>query len=131
MSVARIALSRQFIALIDRPAAIDPCANSDLASLISLYLPLSGYFVGGLSGNPRSCVSVKFHIAHLYEIQGKHRLAKEHYEILLKNEDALPLHLKADIYRQLGMFISLLARIPSDFARLLLSEITDRNCRRD
>jgi len=116
--VARIALARPFIASIDRPAAIDPRANSDLASLISLHLPLSGYFVGGLSGNPLPCVSVKFHIAHLYEIQGKHRLAKEHYEILLKNEDALPLHLKADIYRQLGTFISAVAGWNSE--RLLL-----------
>lgn len=46
-------------------------------------------------------VSVKFHIAHLYEVQGKYRLAKEHYEALLK-EKALPSHLKADICRQLG-----------------------------
>ena len=46
-------------------------------------------------------VLVKFHIAHLYEIQGKYRLAKEHYETLLKDK-ALPSHLKADICRQLG-----------------------------
>lgn len=46
-------------------------------------------------------VSVKFHIAHLYEVQGKYRLAKENYEALLK-EKALPSHLKADICRQLG-----------------------------
>ena len=48
-----------------------------------------------------SIVAVKFHIAHLYEVQGKYRLAKEHYEALLK-EKALPSHLKADICRQLG-----------------------------
>lgn len=48
------------------------------------------------------CVTVKFHIAHLYEVQGKYRLAKEHYEALLKGEKALPSHLKADICRQLG-----------------------------
>ncbi|XP_011700295.1 PREDICTED: histone demethylase UTY-like isoform X3 [Wasmannia auropunctata] len=48
-----------------------------------------------------SKLEIKFHIAHLYEVQGKYRLAKEHYEALLK-EKVLPLHLKADIYRQLG-----------------------------
>lgn len=48
-----------------------------------------------------SIVTVKFHIAHLYEVQGKYRLAKEHYEALLK-EKTLPSHLKADICRQLG-----------------------------
>ncbi|KYQ54005.1 Lysine-specific demethylase 6A [Trachymyrmex zeteki] len=47
-----------------------------------------------------SKLEIKFHIAHLYEVQGKYRLAKEHYETLLKEK--LPLHLKADIYRQLG-----------------------------
>ncbi|XP_077277140.1 histone demethylase UTY-like isoform X1 [Temnothorax americanus] len=48
-----------------------------------------------------SKLEIKFHIAHLYEVQGKYRLAKEHYEALLK-EKVLPLHLKADICRQLG-----------------------------
>jgi len=50
-------------------------------------------------------VAVKFHIAHLYEVQGKYRLAKEHYEALLK-EKVLPLHLKADICRQLGKSVA-------------------------
>lgn len=50
-------------------------------------------------------VAVKFHIAHLYEVQGKYRLAKEHYEALLKTEK-LPLHLKADICRQLGKSVT-------------------------
>ncbi|XP_043259049.1 histone demethylase UTY isoform X1 [Colletes gigas] len=48
-----------------------------------------------------SKLEIKFHIAHLYEVQGKYRLAKENYEALLK-EKALPSHLKADICRQLG-----------------------------
>ncbi|XP_032663360.1 histone demethylase UTY isoform X1 [Odontomachus brunneus] len=48
-----------------------------------------------------SKLEIKFHIAHLHEVQGKYRLAKEHYEALLK-EKALPSHLKADICRQLG-----------------------------
>ncbi|XP_015114271.1 histone demethylase UTY isoform X2 [Diachasma alloeum] len=48
-----------------------------------------------------SKLEIKFHIAHLYEVQGKYRLAKENYETLLK-EKALPSHLKADICRQLG-----------------------------
>ncbi|KAK0083226.1 hypothetical protein PV325_009155 [Microctonus aethiopoides] len=48
-----------------------------------------------------SKLEIKFHIAHLHEVQGKYRIAKEHYETLLK-EKALPSHLKADICRQLG-----------------------------
>ncbi|XP_066581045.1 lysine-specific demethylase 6A isoform X2 [Prorops nasuta] len=48
-----------------------------------------------------SKLEIKFHIAHLHEVQGKYRLAKEHYEALLK-EKSLPSHLKADICRQLG-----------------------------
>ncbi|XP_014606210.1 PREDICTED: histone demethylase UTY isoform X4 [Polistes canadensis] len=48
-----------------------------------------------------SKLEIKFHIAHLYEVQGSYRLAKDHYEALLK-EKALPSHLKADICRQLG-----------------------------
>ncbi|XP_011634228.1 histone demethylase UTY isoform X2 [Pogonomyrmex barbatus] len=47
-----------------------------------------------------SKLEIKFHIAHLYEVQGKYRLAKDHYEALLKEK--VPLHLKADICRQLG-----------------------------
>lgn len=46
-------------------------------------------------------VSVKFHIAHLYEVQGKYKVAKDNYEQLLKEKD-LPTNLKADICRQLG-----------------------------
>ncbi|XP_067216646.1 lysine-specific demethylase 6A isoform X3 [Linepithema humile] len=48
-----------------------------------------------------SKLEIKFHIAHLHEVQGKYRVAKEHYEVLLK-EKILPSHLKADICRQLG-----------------------------
>lgn len=48
-----------------------------------------------------SMFSVKFHIAHLYEVQGKYKTAKDSYENLLKEKD-LPKHLKADICRQLG-----------------------------
>lgn len=44
---------------------------------------------------------VRFHIAHLYEVQNKHKVAKEAYELLLA-EKQLTLQLKADIYRQLG-----------------------------
>lgn len=46
-------------------------------------------------------VAVKFHIAHLYEVQGKYKAAKDNYEQLLKDKE-LPTHLKADICRQLG-----------------------------
>ncbi|KAL1121992.1 hypothetical protein AAG570_003400, partial [Ranatra chinensis] len=44
---------------------------------------------------------VKFHIAHLYEVQGKYKSAKDNYEQLLKEKE-LSINLKADIYRQLG-----------------------------
>ncbi|EFN73538.1 Histone demethylase UTY [Camponotus floridanus] len=68
-----------------------------------------------------SKLEIKFHIAHLYEVQGKYRLAKEHYEVLLK-EKVLPSHLKADICRQLGKSVlstnysesAILSRIAQD-----------------
>ncbi|XP_041451983.1 lysine-specific demethylase 6A isoform X2 [Drosophila obscura] len=44
---------------------------------------------------------VKFQIAHLYEVQNKHKAAKKAYEFLL-NEKNISLKLKADVYRQLG-----------------------------
>lgn len=46
-------------------------------------------------------VSVKFQIAHLYEVQNKHKAARESYDFILSNRD-VSLELKADIYRQLG-----------------------------
>ena len=49
---------------------------------------------------------VRFHIAHLYEVQGKYKSAKENYEQLLKEKD-LTTHLKADICRQLGEWMCL------------------------
>ena len=48
--------------------------------------------------------TVRFHIAHLYEVQGKYKIAKDSYENLL-NEKDLPIHLRADICRQLGMLL--------------------------
>lgn len=45
--------------------------------------------------------SVQFHIAHLFEIQGKHKLAKEAYESLLADK-GLSVQLRADIYKHLG-----------------------------
>ncbi|XP_073824720.1 utx histone demethylase isoform X3 [Musca autumnalis] len=44
---------------------------------------------------------IRFHVAHLYEVQNKYKSAKELYEQLL-NEKELTLELKAAIYRQLG-----------------------------
>lgn len=44
---------------------------------------------------------IKFHIAHLYEIQGKVKIAKDKYESLLKDK-TLAQSLKAEIFRQLG-----------------------------
>lgn len=55
----------------------------------------------GIEGLCFFSVAVKFHIAHLYEVQGKYKAAKDNYEQLLKDKE-LPTHLKADICRQLG-----------------------------
>ncbi|XP_017776460.1 PREDICTED: histone demethylase UTY isoform X4 [Nicrophorus vespilloides] len=44
---------------------------------------------------------IKFHIAHLYEVQGKVKLAKEKYELLLREKE-ISNPLRAEIYRQLG-----------------------------
>ncbi|KAL9923748.1 lysine-specific demethylase 6A isoform X1 [Glossina fuscipes] len=44
---------------------------------------------------------IRFHIAHLYEVQKKYKVAKEAYEQLLKERE-LTLELKSVIYRQLG-----------------------------
>lgn len=46
-------------------------------------------------------VSVRFHEAHLYELQGKHKVAQDSYEKLLK-EETVSGQLRADILRQLG-----------------------------
>lgn len=46
-------------------------------------------------------ILVKFHIAHLFEVQGKVKGAKERYELLLRDKN-LSNSLRADIYRQLG-----------------------------
>lgn len=54
---------------------------------------------------PNSGTSTKqeleFHLAHLYEVQGKLKQAKEAYEKLLQEND-LPHQLSANIHRQLG-----------------------------
>lgn len=44
---------------------------------------------------------IRFHIAHLYEINDKPKQAKLLYEQILKEKD-LPSQLKADVHRQLG-----------------------------
>ncbi|XP_052004146.1 lysine-specific demethylase 6A-like isoform X3 [Xyrauchen texanus] len=48
-----------------------------------------------------SKAEIQFHIAHVYEIQKKHRIAKEAYESLLQTED-LPAQVKATTFQQLG-----------------------------
>ncbi|XP_068612371.1 lysine-specific demethylase 6A-like [Brachionichthys hirsutus] len=48
-----------------------------------------------------SKAEIQFHIAHLYEIQKRHRAAKEAYESLLQTED-LPAQVKATTLQQLG-----------------------------
>ncbi|XP_044741138.1 lysine-specific demethylase 6A isoform X1 [Chrysoperla carnea] len=44
---------------------------------------------------------IRFHIAHLYEVEGKIKLAKENYEELIREKD-LSDDLRATVYRQLG-----------------------------
>lgn len=45
--------------------------------------------------------TVRFHIAHLYEVQSKYKAAKEAYGQLLEEKQLTP-QLRADILRQLG-----------------------------
>ncbi|CAG9825426.1 unnamed protein product [Phaedon cochleariae] len=44
---------------------------------------------------------IKFHIAHLFEVQGKVRVAKDRYDALIKDK-SITQSLRADILRQLG-----------------------------
>ncbi|XP_008198595.1 lysine-specific demethylase 6A isoform X2 [Tribolium castaneum] len=44
---------------------------------------------------------IKFHIAHLFEVQGKVKGAKDRYELLLRDK-TITQTLRADIFRQLG-----------------------------
>ncbi|XP_018569203.1 lysine-specific demethylase 6A isoform X2 [Anoplophora glabripennis] len=44
---------------------------------------------------------IKFHIAHLFEVQGRVKIAKDRYEALLKDK-TISQPLKAEIFRQLG-----------------------------
>lgn len=44
---------------------------------------------------------VYFHIAHLFEVQGKHKTAKEAYEQLLEQKD-LSLNIRAEASKNLG-----------------------------
>uniref|UniRef100_A0A673L7T5 [histone H3]-trimethyl-L-lysine(27) demethylase n=1 Tax=Sinocyclocheilus rhinocerous TaxID=307959 RepID=A0A673L7T5_9TELE len=48
-----------------------------------------------------SKAEIQFHIAHVYEIQKKYRIAKEAYESLLQTEN-LPVQVKATTLQQLG-----------------------------
>ncbi|GAB0087282.1 lysine-specific demethylase 6A [Sergentomyia squamirostris] len=58
-------------------------------------------YLDSSSPNLSSKLEIRFHIAHLYEVQSKHKAAKVAYEQLL-NEKQLTPQLKADIYRQIG-----------------------------
>jgi histone demethylase len=51
------------------------------------------------STTPKSII--KFHIAHLFEVQGKVKGAKDRYELLLRDK-SITQSLRADIFRQLG-----------------------------
>jgi histone demethylase len=54
-----------------------------------------------------SPLDIQFHIAHLYEVCGRHEEARERYDRLLA-DPGLPTLLRADIYRQIGwMFHSI------------------------
>ncbi|XP_030079040.1 lysine-specific demethylase 6A isoform X2 [Drosophila hydei] len=86
------------------------CANEAHLRL-GLMLKVNGDFRSALkhlqlaladaSRSTFSDLQVKFQIAHLYEVQNKHKAAKESYEFIL-NDKNISLDLKADIYRQLG-----------------------------
>lgn len=52
----------------------------------------------------KSFILVKFHIAHLYEVQNNYKKAKEGYEQLLGDKQ-LTQSLKADVCRQLGWML--------------------------
>ena len=45
---------------------------------------------------------IQFHVAHLHEIHGKHKVAVEIYKHILSAGDALAPSLKADVHRQMG-----------------------------
>ncbi|EDV99451.1 GH13016 [Drosophila grimshawi] len=87
-----------------------PCAN-EVHLRLGLMLKANGDFRSALkhlqlalvdtSPSTLSDLQVKFQIAHLYEVQNKHKAAKESYEFIL-NDKNISLDLKADIYRQLG-----------------------------
>lgn len=49
-------------------------------------------------------ITVKFHIAHLLEVQGKVKSAKEKYELLLREKNINNV-LRSDIFRQLGKYV--------------------------
>ncbi|KRF81704.1 uncharacterized protein Dvir_GJ21917, isoform B [Drosophila virilis] len=86
------------------------CAN-EVHLRLGLMLKVNGDFRSALkhlqlaladsSPSTFTDLQVKFQIAHLYEVQNKHKAAKESYEFIL-NDRNVSLDLKADIYRQLG-----------------------------
>jgi hypothetical protein len=61
------------------------------------------YFIVLSEINHTFFVSVKFHIAHLFEVQGKVKGAKDRYELLLRDK-SITQSLRADIFRQLGNY---------------------------
>lgn len=73
------------------------------------------------SGWWKTCFfAVKFHIAHVFEVQGKVKGAKERYELLLRDK-TIDTSLRADIFRQLGKssFSSKISLLPTAlFSRL-------------
>lgn len=63
-----------------------------------------------------SRLELEFHLAHLSEIQGKYKQARDAYERLLQ-ENNLPPQLSANIHRQLGWMYFQTDLDPSSFAR--------------
>uniref|UniRef100_A0A182PFA4 JmjC domain-containing protein n=1 Tax=Anopheles epiroticus TaxID=199890 RepID=A0A182PFA4_9DIPT len=76
-----------------------PCTLAHLES--SPAAPVVGKAAGTIINSSFVLQGVRFHIAHLYEVQNKYKSAKEAYERLLASKQ-LTSSLKADIYRQLG-----------------------------
>lgn len=73
------------------------CFGSNRSIDVCILISLSFFFVFFAN----FFVSVRFQIAHLYEVQKKYKSAKEKYGQLLEEKQLTP-QLRSDIFRQLG-----------------------------
>lgn len=72
-----------------------------LARSLACRLALLRVSIVASSISSSKTLAVKFHIAHLYEIQGKASIARTKYELLIECKD-LSIGLRSDCLRQLG-----------------------------